>query len=177
MKSQVLHTVWCHISGEAAGEIWSWPLLGVKGLNIYLLFTFKITWDSNTGCVTLKGHSRTPSQLRFFLILCIQIERDKLLKEQMAREEAVHEKEEVERRMLEMQEEASRTKEALVRKWLPQLNICALYNVYTSHTSSYQCTLYTGMNSCDWSCTMYQCTQLQNCKASGVWLIGISGYC
>ena len=32
MKSQVLHTVWCNISGEAAGEIWNWSLLGVKGL-------------------------------------------------------------------------------------------------------------------------------------------------
>ena len=32
MKSQVLHTTWCHISGEAAGEIWTWSLLGVKGL-------------------------------------------------------------------------------------------------------------------------------------------------
>ena len=32
MKSQVLHTVWCNISGEAAGEIWNWPLVGVKGL-------------------------------------------------------------------------------------------------------------------------------------------------
>ena len=32
MKSQVLHTVWCNISGEAAGEIWHWSLLGVKGL-------------------------------------------------------------------------------------------------------------------------------------------------
>ena len=32
MKSQVLHTVWCYISGEAAGEIWKWSLLGVKGL-------------------------------------------------------------------------------------------------------------------------------------------------
>ena len=30
MKSQVLHTVWCNISCEAAGEIWS--LLGVRGL-------------------------------------------------------------------------------------------------------------------------------------------------
>ena len=29
MKSQVLHTVWCNISGEAAGEIWNWSLLGV----------------------------------------------------------------------------------------------------------------------------------------------------
>ena len=32
MKSQVLHTVWCNISGEAAGEVWTWSLLGVKGL-------------------------------------------------------------------------------------------------------------------------------------------------
>ena len=33
MKSQVLHTVWCYISGEAAsGVIWNWSLLGVKGL-------------------------------------------------------------------------------------------------------------------------------------------------
>ena len=24
MKSQVLHTVWCNISGEPAGEIWHW---------------------------------------------------------------------------------------------------------------------------------------------------------
>ena len=36
MKSQVLHTVWCNISGEAAGEIWHWSLLGVKGLNVWL---------------------------------------------------------------------------------------------------------------------------------------------
>ena len=33
MKSQVLHTVWCNIFNETAGEIWSWSLLGVKGLN------------------------------------------------------------------------------------------------------------------------------------------------
>ena len=32
MKNQVLHTVWYNISGEAAGEIWTWSLLGVKGL-------------------------------------------------------------------------------------------------------------------------------------------------
>ena len=32
MKSQVLHTVWCHISCEAAGEFWHWSLSGVKGL-------------------------------------------------------------------------------------------------------------------------------------------------
>ena len=28
------HTVWCYIAGEAAGEIWSWWLLEVKGLRI-----------------------------------------------------------------------------------------------------------------------------------------------
>ena len=32
MKSQVLHTVWCDISGEDAGEIWDWSFLGVTGL-------------------------------------------------------------------------------------------------------------------------------------------------
>ena len=47
MKSQVLHTVWCNTSGEAAGEIWNWSLLGVKGFKssifpntqIHLLFS------------------------------------------------------------------------------------------------------------------------------------------
>ena len=37
MKSQVLHTVWCDISGEAAGEICNWSLLGVKGQTRILL--------------------------------------------------------------------------------------------------------------------------------------------
>ena len=31
MKSQVVHTVWCYISGKTAGEIWNWSLLEVKG--------------------------------------------------------------------------------------------------------------------------------------------------
>ena len=35
MKSQVLHTVWCNISGEAAGEIWNWSLLGVKKVKTF----------------------------------------------------------------------------------------------------------------------------------------------
>ena len=35
MKSQVLHTVWCHISCEAAGEFWHWSLSGVKGLKTW----------------------------------------------------------------------------------------------------------------------------------------------
>ena len=34
MKSQVLHTVWCHISGEAAGETWYWSLLREKIVHI-----------------------------------------------------------------------------------------------------------------------------------------------
>ena len=36
MKDQVLHTVWCNISGEAAGEIWNW----VKGLWLLLQHSF-----------------------------------------------------------------------------------------------------------------------------------------
>lgn len=46
--------------------------------------------------------------------LYFQIERDKLLKEQQAREEMAQQKEELERRMTEYQEEANRTKDALV---------------------------------------------------------------
>ena len=34
MKSEVLPTVWCYIPGEAAGEIWCWSLLGLKGLRL-----------------------------------------------------------------------------------------------------------------------------------------------
>ena len=37
MKSQVLPTVWCNISGEAAGEIWNWSLLEVKGFNSFYM--------------------------------------------------------------------------------------------------------------------------------------------
>ena len=33
MKSQVLHAVWCNISGEAAREIWNWSLLGIEGFS------------------------------------------------------------------------------------------------------------------------------------------------
>ena len=36
MKSQVLHTVWCNISGEDEGEIWNWSLFRVKGLILTL---------------------------------------------------------------------------------------------------------------------------------------------
>ena len=35
MKSQVLLTVWCSISGGAGGEIWHWSLSGVKGLKYH----------------------------------------------------------------------------------------------------------------------------------------------
>ena len=33
MESQVLHTLWCIMAGEDAGEHWNGSLLGVKGLN------------------------------------------------------------------------------------------------------------------------------------------------
>ena len=42
MKSQVLHTVWCHISCEAAGEFWHWSLSGVKGLTYVKLCVLNI---------------------------------------------------------------------------------------------------------------------------------------
>ena len=50
MKSQVLHTVWCNIPVEAAGEIWHWSLLGVKGLTIIItaITTFVIIFIVST---------------------------------------------------------------------------------------------------------------------------------
>ena len=48
MKSQVLHTVWCYVPGEAAGEICTWLLLGVKGF-MYASMNEMCrccTWDS-----------------------------------------------------------------------------------------------------------------------------------
>ena len=51
MKSQVLHTVWCNISGEAAGEFWHWSLLGVKGLRVKTLSSNRsvqgLSWTTN----------------------------------------------------------------------------------------------------------------------------------
>ena len=38
MKSQVLHTVWCYISGEAAGEMWKLITLGSRRFNIHGTF-------------------------------------------------------------------------------------------------------------------------------------------
>ena len=48
MKSQVLHTVWCNISSEAAGGNLNWSLLGVKGLSIqgpFLQSSIKLIQD------------------------------------------------------------------------------------------------------------------------------------
>ena len=47
MKSQVLHTVWCNISGEAAGEIWNWSLLGVKGLTAIQHYSYSFPGSSS----------------------------------------------------------------------------------------------------------------------------------
>ena len=48
MVNQVLHTVWCNITGEAAGEIWHWSLLGGKGL----------TCSALAGCSSLTQRSQ-----------------------------------------------------------------------------------------------------------------------
>ena len=38
-KSKVIHAVWCNITSEAAGQIWTWSVLGVRGLKQLTLFT------------------------------------------------------------------------------------------------------------------------------------------
>ena len=47
------HTVWCHVSGEATGEIWNWSLLGRERVELgqgqqYLLW--KLSWSVNLTC-------------------------------------------------------------------------------------------------------------------------------
>ena len=68
MKSQVLHTVWCHISCEAAGEFWHWSLSGVKGLigGGWAESTFSPTHyffkiESLTAMIVLSGHTQNNS--------------------------------------------------------------------------------------------------------------------
>ena len=55
MKSQVLHTVWCYITGEAAGEIWNWSLSGVKGL-LENIIDQVLNWLWNTGLSQSECH-------------------------------------------------------------------------------------------------------------------------
>ena len=76
MKSHVLLTVWCNISGEAAGEIWHWSLSGVKGL----LFSY-MWWDPwweprpSHKCI-LKNNTqekgRSHQHLKFLLLWFVQ---------------------------------------------------------------------------------------------------------
>ena len=68
MKSQVLHTVWCNVSGEAAGEIWNWSVLGVKGLKAVFSVTRKC-WQKL--CVFAFGpawHNQSPIAFMVFWV-------------------------------------------------------------------------------------------------------------
>ena len=54
MKGQVLHTGWCFISGEAAGEIWNWSLLRVKGKMLICVPALCCGWwNFNSGLVII----------------------------------------------------------------------------------------------------------------------------
>ena len=54
MKSQVLLTVWRHISCEAAGEFWHWSLSGVKGLTQVCCF---LSYSYGTAAISLTAHN------------------------------------------------------------------------------------------------------------------------
>ena len=56
MKNQVLHTVWCNISGVNEGELWDWSLLGVKGL---------ILREPPLACPSVLQGTACPQALRF----------------------------------------------------------------------------------------------------------------
>ena len=45
---QVLHTMWCDISGEAAGEIWNWSLMGMNSVQTCpVLCRFFLLWTGD----------------------------------------------------------------------------------------------------------------------------------
>ena len=46
--------MWCDISGEAAGEIWNWSLLGVKGLKSSMLNSFSTASQHNVSVTEVK---------------------------------------------------------------------------------------------------------------------------
>ena len=75
LKRQVLHTVWCNISGEAAGEIWTWSLLGVKGLSpgqtvpqLHRSCELGLSWEYLLARTLDKGRKDT-SLRRYFVVL------------------------------------------------------------------------------------------------------------
>ena len=61
MKSQVLHTLWPNISGEAAGETWNWSLLGVKGLMNFGSFFIRQTSLSTESIICHVNENSGPS--------------------------------------------------------------------------------------------------------------------
>ena len=52
MRRQILHTLWCYMSGEAAEEIWNWSLLGGKGL------TLQVALSARRECLWSSGYVR-----------------------------------------------------------------------------------------------------------------------
>ena len=69
MKSQVLHTVWRKISGEAVEENWSLSLLGVKGLigRDNLLFELiELAFVYSVQCVCFSGSLTTQVIKEYF---------------------------------------------------------------------------------------------------------------
>ena len=69
MERQVLHIMWCDISGEAAGEIWNWSLLWVKGLKVTDAIHFVKTALVFFVPILLDQWWRIPS--RFEVALCL----------------------------------------------------------------------------------------------------------
>ena len=81
MKTQVLHTVWCNITSEAAGGIWTWSLLGVKGLSRPLLaisdpvvassILFDDVWTLRLFCSSFPELS--DSELQVEIVRCLNV--------------------------------------------------------------------------------------------------------
>ena len=76
MKSQILHTIWCNIFGEAAGGIWSWSVLGMKELIGCFYLPCPAPWKNLDRCSLFysRACARTPCFLKLRRLCTITTE-------------------------------------------------------------------------------------------------------
>ena len=84
MKSQVLHAVWCNVSGEAVGEIWKWSLfkltsavpqhLSVQAFAGFLFYTKLQSLLSKTGATVMNVESNNPEEVPHELDIALDLE-------------------------------------------------------------------------------------------------------
>ena len=72
MKSQILHTIWCTIFGAAAGEIWSWSVLGMKGLIDCFYLPCPAPWKNLDRCSLFYSHACARTSCYFLIAAALR---------------------------------------------------------------------------------------------------------